>query len=201
MHSTSIEKSLAAKKLPLKKHAYYGVRIRTSGKWVSEIRVPGTMLRYWLGTHDTAEMAARTHGMATVAINKDDLTVPLNFPDQTHLLPSPTRFTAEAFLESAYVAAASADGRANALAPSATFLDLEDGDQFGGLLDLPLHMNYVSCYGADPKDVDAAAIVATSSDAEPEGDQLLGLPDMHLDKNYLSWSGVPSAIYSNEFLN
>ncbi|MCI37269.1 ethylene-responsive transcription factor ERF023-like, partial [Trifolium medium] len=44
--------------------AFYGVRKRTWGRFVSEIRLPGQKTRIWLGSFESAEMAARAYDSA-----------------------------------------------------------------------------------------------------------------------------------------
>lgn len=56
---------------------YRGARLR-DGKWVSEIRIPKTKKRIWLGSHDSAEKAAQAYDDASYYIHGAE--GPFNFP-------------------------------------------------------------------------------------------------------------------------
>jgi hypothetical protein len=68
---------------------FRGVRRRgRAGRWVCEVRVPGSRGdRLWVGTFDTAEAAARAHDAAMLALCGDAAS--LNFGDSAWLLHVP----------------------------------------------------------------------------------------------------------------
>ena len=67
---------------------YKGIRCRRWGKWVSEIRVPGTQGRLWLGTYSTPEGAAVAHDVASYCLKGATSLHKLNFPS---MLPPTAR--------------------------------------------------------------------------------------------------------------
>ncbi|XP_071713835.1 dehydration-responsive element-binding protein 1E-like [Rutidosis leptorrhynchoides] len=86
--SENPKKRAGRKKFKETRHPVYrGVRSRDKGKWVCEVRHPTTQSRVWLGTHPTAEMAARAHDVAVLALRGPSSC--LNFADSVWRLPVP----------------------------------------------------------------------------------------------------------------
>ncbi|OIS96410.1 PREDICTED: dehydration-responsive element-binding protein 1B-like [Nicotiana attenuata] len=107
--SNNPKKQAGRKKFRETRHpTYRGVRKRNSDRWVGEIRQPNKKLRIWLGTYPTAEMAARAHDVAAIALRGRSAC--LNFAGSVWKLPIPASADAKD-IQRAAAEAAEAFGR------------------------------------------------------------------------------------------
>lgn len=145
---------------------YKGVRKRKWGKYVSEIRLPNSRARIWLGSYDTAEKAARAFDAALFCLR--GRSAKFNFPDNPpdisggrSLKPSEIQAVAAQFANSEPLRSQSPEHSVSELqteylSPSISDATVQldsDGVFDGSLLDLltaSSSSNYPSEYGIFP---------------------------------------------------
>ncbi|PIN12523.1 hypothetical protein CDL12_14860 [Handroanthus impetiginosus] len=104
---------------------YKGVRKRKWGKYVSEIRLPNSRERIWLGSYDTAEKAARAFDASLFCLRGPN--AKFNFPDEPPNIAGGEMLTpAEIQSVAQHYANTYSGGSSNQPQPPARPLELED---------------------------------------------------------------------------
>ncbi|KAJ7959117.1 Ethylene-responsive transcription factor [Quillaja saponaria] len=87
-----------------KKKKYKGVRMRSWGSYVSEIRAPNQKTRIWLGSYSTPEAAARAYDAALLCLKGSSAN--LNFPlSSSNYIPQDTTMSPKSIQKIAAAAA------------------------------------------------------------------------------------------------
>ncbi|KAF8112463.1 hypothetical protein N665_0064s0090 [Sinapis alba] len=129
---------------------YKGVRKRKWGKWVSEIRLPNSRERIWLGSYDSPDKAARAFDAALFCLRGS--AAKFNFPDNPPAISGGRNMSRSEIREAAARFANSEENVAREMVQEeSTMMAMEiSGSEFLSMLPTVGSGNFASDFGLYP---------------------------------------------------